>query len=259
MKIYDFEFTTKIDFDLPIINHNFILKCIPKNWVCQRIYDTEFKLEPESTYSIGTDSFGNVTVNGNLAREHNSFLFSIKGKACLSKYKIMENLDRVYLYPSQKTQPSKEMIEFFESLSIPEDTFEAAKYISDKVYEYMNYVKGTTDTNTTAAEAFEKKTGVCQDYAHITISLLRLAKIPARYVAGFIEGDGETHAWVEYYADGSWYGIDPTNQYVIDYGYIKLSHGRDSYDCSVERGCFASKEGLVTQTSNILVKVGEVL
>ncbi len=259
MKIYNFEFTTRIDFDLPIINHNFILKCIPGNYVCQRIYNTEFTLEPESQYTIGKDSFGNNTVNGNLMREHNSFLFSIKGTASLSKYRIMEDLDRVYLYPSKQTNPSKSMSDFFENLSIPENTVDAVKYISDKVFEHMTYVKNSTTVNTTAAEAFEQKTGVCQDYAHITIALLRLAKIPARYVAGFIEGDGETHAWVEYYSDGSWYGIDPTNQYMIDYGYIKLSQGRDSDDCSVERGCFSSNEGLVNQTSNIIVKVGEIL
>lgn len=259
MKTYNFEFTTRISFDLPIINHNFILKCFPKNYVCQRIYDEKFIIEPYCMYTIGEDSFGNKTVSGAINSEHNKFVFSIKGKAVLSKYKIMDNLDRMYLYPSQKTKMSKEMNKFFNNLSIPENTFEAANVIANSVNEYMTYEKGITNINTTAAEAFESKKGVCQDFAHITIALMRNAKIPARYVAGFIEGDGETHAWVEYYADGAWYGIDPTNNTNIEYGYIKLSNGRDSYDCSVERGCFASLEGMVTQTSDILVRVGEDL
>lgn len=257
MKTYNFEFTTKIGFDLPIINHNFILKCFPGNYICQRIYDETLTIEPYCMYTIGEDSFGNKTVSGTISSEHNKFVFSIKGKANLSKYKIMDNLDRLYLYPSQKTKMSDEMNEFYSKLVIPENTVDAVRAISNAVNEYMTYEKGVTNINTAAKEAFAAKKGVCQDFAHIAIAFMRKAKIPARYVAGFIEGDGETHAWVEYYADGAWYGIDPTNKTEIEYGYIKLSHGRDSYDCSVERGCFASLEGIVTQTSDILVKVGE--
>ncbi|MGN1319088.1 MAG: transglutaminase domain-containing protein [Lachnospirales bacterium] len=259
MKTYNFEFTTKIDFDLPIINHNFILKCLPKNHIFQRIYDEEIIVEPECKYTIGRDSFGNKTINGTINREHNNFLFSVKGKASLSKYRIMEELDRVFLYPSQYTVLSDEMMEFSKTIPLGDDVFENAKAIAFAVYDYMTYEKGETNTETKASDAFNLKKGVCQDYSHITIALMRNAKIPARYVAGFIEGDGETHAWVEYYVDGSWYAIDPTNKYVVDYGYIKLSHGRDSYDCSVERGCFASKKGIVTQNSQITVKVGEIL
>lgn len=259
MKTYNFEFTTKIDFDLPIINHNFILKCLPENQIFQRIYDEKITIEPECKYTIGHDSFGNATISGAINREHNSFLFKVEGKAALSKYRLQDKLDRLFLYPSQRTQPSEELQEFYKGIAITDDICQTAKNISDAVYNYMTYEKGVTDNETTAAEAFKLKKGVCQDYAHIAITLLRIAGIPARYAAGFIEGDGETHAWVEYYADGSWYAIDPTNQYVIDYGYIKLSHGRDSYDCSVERGCFASKKGIVSQSLDILVKVGEIV
>lgn len=258
MKTYAFEFTTRIDFDLPIVNQNFILRCMPKNNMVQRIYDEQLVIQPTAQYSIGKDSFGNKIVSGYIADEHNSFSFSVSGKASLSKYKIMDDLDRIYLYPSPRTTPSKEIEDFFDTLELTDDKREAVSTISSAVNNYITYKKDVTDTNTTAAQAFDLKAGVCQDFAHITITLLHLAKIPARYAAGFIQGDGETHAWVEYYLDGAWYGIDPTNNNMIDYGYIKLSHGRDSNDCSVERGCFASKQGIVTQSPHITVKVGEI-
>ncbi len=259
MKTYEFEFTTDISFDLPIINQNFILRCMPQNYIFQRIFDETLTIEPCCQYSSGRDSFGNKIISGTISQEHKSFKFSVKGKASLSKYQQMEELDRLFLYPSQKTALTEEMTEFYNSLALPEDIPSAAKVIADAVYGCMSYEKGATDAETAAGEAFALKKGVCQDYAHIAIALLRRAGIPARYAAGFIEGDGETHAWVEYYSDGIWYGIDPTNQTEIDYGYIKLSHGRDSYDCSVERGCFASNEGIVTQSSQITVKVGEIV
>ncbi len=258
MRTYEFEFKTAINFSLPVINHNFVLKCIPQNNFSQRIYDEKIEILPASDFSFGYDSFGNKTVSGVISSPHNEFVFSVKGKAHLSKYKIMDNLDRVYLYPSKNTHLSDEMLDFCKTLAAPEDVMARAAYISEAVYNYMSYVKNTTDIETPASEAFKNKCGVCQDYAHITIALMRQAGIPARYAAGFIEGDGETHAWVEYYCNGAWYGIDPTNNNKVEYGYIKLSHGLDSSYCSVERGCFASKEGIVNQSSEITVKVGEI-
>lgn len=258
MKKYEFEFTTKISFDLPIINHNFVLKCLPKNTVFQRIYDIEITVGPDSRYTIGEDSFGNKTINGTIIKEHNEFVFSVKGRALVSQYKLMEDLEKIYIYESSRTKVSDAIVEFFKTIPVNGDIKQDAAKICEAVYNYMTYIPNSTDVSTTAAEAFDKKQGVCQDYAHIAITLLKLAKIPARYCDGFIEGEGETHAWIEYYDNGIWYGYDPTHNRAIDYGYIKLAQGRDSYDCSVERGCFASKKGIVSQSSDIMVKVGEI-
>ncbi len=258
MKKYEFEFMTKINFDLPVINHNFVLKCLPKNTVFQRIYDTKIYVGPDANYSIGEDSFGNKTINGTILREHNEFVFSVKGKVLASHYKLMEDLEKIYLYESTRTKASDSIVEFFNTIPLEKDVKNNAAKICEMVYNTMVYTPNSTDLNTTAAEAFDSKKGVCQDYAHIALALLRLAKIPARYCAGFIEGVGETHAWIEYYDNGVWYGYDPTNNISIDYGYIKVAQGRDSYDCSVERGCFASKKGIVSQNSEIMVKVGEI-
>ncbi len=258
MKRYEFDFTTKITFDLPIINHNFVLKCLPKDTVFQRIYDIKITLEPECSYSIGEDSFGNKTINGTINKEHNKFAFSVKGKVLASHYKLMEDLEKIYLYESSGTKASDEIIQFFKGIPLTGNIKNDVSAICEMVYNYMTYTPNSTDILTTAAEAFDKKQGVCQDYAHIAITLLKLAKIPARYCDGFIEGEGETHAWIEYYDNGIWYGFDPTHNKAVDYGYIKLGQGRDSYDCSVERGCFACKKGIVTQNSEIMVKVGEI-
>lgn len=258
MKRYEFEFTTKIKFDLPVINHNFVLKCLPKNTVFQRIYDAKIDVVPDCSYSIGEDSFGNKTINGTINREHNEFMFSVKGKALVSHYKLMEDLEKIYIYESSRTKPDKALKEFLNGIALSGNIKQDAAKICGAVYNHMIYMPNSTDISTTASEAFNKKQGVCQDYAHIAITLLKLAKIPARYCNGFIEGEGETHAWIEYYDNGIWYGYDPTHNKAVDYGYIKLGQGRDSYDCSVERGCFACKKGIVSQSSEIMVKVGEI-
>jgi transglutaminase-like putative cysteine protease len=122
----------------------------------------------------------------------------------------------------------------------------------------MKYTQGATTTSTTAGEALALGKGVCQDFAHILIALCRLSGILARYTAGFMEGEGSAHAWVEYYENGSWRAVDPTHNRLVETGYIKLSHGWDFGDCSIERGVFSSVAGggCVEQTLNVQLQVG---
>lgn len=89
------------------------------------------------------------------------------------------------------------------------------------------------------------------------IVLLRIEDIPARYVSGFLEGIGETHAWVEFYDGEKWLGVDPTHNLLIDNGYIKIGHGLDSSNCIVNSGFFKSKEKdeMIFQTLEINVMV----
>ena len=127
--------------------------------------------------------------------------------------------------------------------------------LSEKIHGYMCYAPGTTQINTTAMEAFQQQKGVCQDYAHILIALCRACGIPARYVNGFMQGTGVTHAWVEVLVNNEWRGIDPTNNQLIEYGYIKLAHGRDALDCRVNRGVYT---GHPTEQTEIRVIVEEL-
>lgn len=116
----------------------------------------------------------------------------------------------------------------------------------------MIYVPGITTVQTTASQSLEMKKGVCQDFAHLLISLCRKAGIPARYVTGFMQGEGFTHAWIEFYDAGFWYGFDPTHNRQIDTGYIKVAHGRDYEDCAIDRGSF---KGLAQQKLEVFLKV----
>ena len=118
----------------------------------------------------------------------------------------------------------------------------------------MQYEKGSSTIFTTAEEAFLKGRGVCQDYAHILLALLRKERIPARYVVGLMTGEGESHAWVEVYQDGAWYGIDPTNGLLVNEDYVRISSGRDYWDCQISRGTF---EGNATQKQFVHASVSK--
>lgn len=132
---------------------------------------------------------------------------------------------------------------------------ETAQAVSKRIGEVFSYKSGVTNINTTAEEALHLRCGVCQDYAHIFLSAARLSGVPARYVAGIQKGTGETHAWAEFYDDGIWVGIDPTNHRMCDETYLALSHGRDFADCGINRGLFI---GGGTQTQSIVATVEEI-
>lgn len=89
------------------------------------------------------------------------------------------------------------------------------------VYTHFKYVTGSTQIHATAEEALKLGEGVCQDYAHIMLSLLRIEGIPCRYVVGIMQGEGASHAWTEVLCNGYWYGFDPTNNKLVDDEYIK--------------------------------------
>lgn len=111
----------------------------------------------------------------------------------------------------------------------------------------MRYTPGFTTVFTTASEAWAHGAGVCQDFTHVTLSLLRPLGIPARYVSGYLytgSGEvgervtGESHAWVEVW-DGDWHGLDPTNGRVVGEGHIIVARGRDYADVSPLKGIYA--------------------
>ena len=112
-----------------------------------------------------------------------------------------------------------------------------------------------TDERTTAVLALERGAGVCQDMAHLLLCVLREAKIPARYVVGLIPGEGETHAWVEVYDGKRFIGVDPTHLKRTDDTYLRVSTGRDSRDCAINRGVFS---GAAKQTMAVLARMIEV-
>ena len=128
------------------------------------------------------------------------------------------------------------------------------------IYKEFKYIKGITNIETTVDEILEKRAGVCQDFAHLMLRVLRTLKIPSRYVSGYIcpnkkgvRGEGATHAWVEVYIPGSgWMGIDPTNNLWISNNHVKLAIGRDFADCSPVKGTF---KGPAHQKLSVFVSI----
>jgi transglutaminase-like putative cysteine protease len=123
---------------------------------------------------------------------------------------------------------------------------EASRRLNEYVYINFSYDKTVTDVETTFDEVWTLRAGVCQDFAHVLLVLLRLIDIPARYVSGYIcpnkngmRGEGATHAWVEAYIPGfGWLGLDPTNNCLVQDLHVRLATGRSFRDVSPVKGTY---------------------
>jgi transglutaminase-like putative cysteine protease len=128
------------------------------------------------------------------------------------------------------------------------------------IYENFKYLKGITNVETTVDELLQHRAGVCQDFAHLMLQVLRTLRIPSRYVSGYIcpnksgmRGEGATHAWVEAWLPRyGWVGIDPTNNVWVTNKHVKLAVGRHFKDCSPVKGTF---KGTATQKLSVHVSV----
>lgn len=138
---------------------------------------------------------------------------------------------------------------------------QAAKDANQYIFDKYKYVKGITTIETTVDEIIELKSGVCQDFAHLLLQILRTQKIPARYVSGYIcpnkngmRGEGATHAWVDVHLPNlGWVGLDPTNNCFANENHIQLAVGRHFTDCTPIKGTF---KGPANQELLVYVSVG---
>lgn len=158
----------------------------------------------------------------------------------------------IFRVQSGLTQPGPAIREFRESLQLTGGAYDRALAIRRGVHEAFRYVPGRTAAHESGEQAFRRREGVCQDYAHVMLSLLRMEGIPARYVTGMMVGEGASHAWVEAQCQGYWYGFDPTNDLLADDHYIRAACGRDSADCGIIRGTFLGPAGQ-SQQEQVLV------
>lgn len=257
MKYFSYQYKTIIRFDSHISHHSFKLRSIPCDNDFQQVAVHRLFLEPHDNINNSADSFGNNIQYGYKADVHDLFVFISCGRVSQTCYRIKDvKPSALYCMPTSLTRSSELMLSFLDNIKLIEKKdIDKALTLCHAVYQWMAYTPGSTAVSTTASEAFAKQKGVCQDYAHIFIALCRKCGIAVRYVYGFIIGCGETHAWAEIYYDGFWYGIDPTHDRLIEYGYIKVAHGRDADDCPANRGVFS---GCATQQIEIEVKVNEI-
>jgi transglutaminase-like putative cysteine protease len=168
-----------------------------------------------------------------------------------------------YLTISNATSPPEQLAHFAEEAASQGTPDQTARAICDYLYSEVKYVPGVTSVHTPAREAWDARSGVCQDFAHLAIGALRHVGIPARYVSGYLHpkadaaiGEtvhGESHAWVEWWS-GDWFGFDPTNDRQVGDHHVIVGRGREYRDVPPLTGVVAG----ATSALNVRVRVTQV-
>ena len=262
MKQLHLSYDMLIEYTEEVQKCNFTIKCIPTDSMRQKISNVKIQITPDVKYSYGKDGLNNIQIYGVNGFPHKSFRFHIEADANtgLSDYETEYNddLDMIFKHEHGLNASGATIESFCRTLfriKRIESPYERAIELMSELSHNFTYLPKTTDINTSAEEAFDQGCGVCQDYAHIFISFLHSLGMSARYVTGFILGEGESHAWVEVLCDGKWHGFDPTHNRVINDDYIKIGIGRDAKDCMINRGIM---HGGGFHTQKITVQVSEV-
>ncbi|HVU11243.1 MAG TPA: transglutaminase family protein [Phototrophicaceae bacterium] len=155
------------------------------------------------------------------------------------------------LEASPRTMPSEALRQFAQELDVNRNTdpLSLLHQINTRLFNSLDYSASTTDVDSPIDVALAARKGVCQDFAHIMIALVRSVGIPCRYVSGYLFFDHHdrstpdaTHAWVEAYLPQiGWIGFDPTNNLIAGERHIRVAIGRDYNDVPPTRGVFKGK------------------
>ena len=157
------------------------------------------------------------------------------------------------LLPSEFAKPTPALMGLVDLFDVRrrDDPLMLLHELNGRLYSYFNYLPRSTRVDSPIDEAIESRNGVCQDFAHTMIALVRHLGIPGRYVSGYLY-HGElntdrsisdaTHAWIEAFLPHlGWVGFDPTNNLVTHERHIRTAIGRDYADVPPTRGIYRGR------------------
>lgn len=155
-----------------------------------------------------------------------------------------------FLGASRYVPFSERLRKFFWMGARPRGSEDVAEYVAravNYVRDQFGYETRRTHVHSSVNDILKSGGGVCQDFAHLTLGLLRLAGVPARYVSGYlaplaqVDGEQASHAWLEAWLPGAgWTGFDPTHRCRTDERHIGMAIGRDYGDVPPIRGTYRS-------------------
>jgi transglutaminase-like putative cysteine protease len=165
----------------------------------------------------------------------------------LNSYAVLDRYHEVLMPTTRYTPVDKRTDKIAKQIAKSHDPHHAVLATVEWVRNELQYVPGTTGVHSSGLDALKEGKGVCQDFAHLSLILLRTMGIPARYVSGYLHPnfdaavgesvEGESHAWIQAWT-GSWWNYDPTNDTEINEQYVSVGFGRSYADVSPLKGIY---------------------
>jgi transglutaminase-like putative cysteine protease len=244
----------------------------PRSEGNQRCFVFQLSVNPRVRIFGYTDSYGNLIHHFDLPAKHEQLtiiadiLVNIDGQPSIPDFTDNDDWGRLeqlievedhwdMLAASHFARPSPELEDLAKEIGVTNrqdrPPLEILRDIATGVHQTFSYVKKSTSVNSPIEHALRSRKGVCQDFAHIMISLARNIGIPCRYVSGYLYqggedalalADGATHAWVEaFLPEMGWVGFDPTTNRLTGERHIRTAIGRDYADVPPTMGVMKGK------------------
>jgi transglutaminase-like putative cysteine protease len=269
---------TRYTYTAPVLDSANQILLYPLDDAHQQVVLHELRISHSPVVETFTDFFGNTAGVFTILKPHTELVIqsSIQVKTepvilpldlmpATEQWEMLRVIDDQFPYADFLTQ------EKFQSRAQVQD--EVAGLVNEKrtplsiamemaafVYYNFEYKQGITSVETGIDEVWSLKAGVCQDFAHMLLVMLRMIGIPSRYVSGYIcpaeqefRGAGATHAWVDaYIPDYGWIGLDPTNNCIPSDRHVRLAIGRNFSDCTPVKGTYKGQSDHSLEVSVII-------
>ncbi len=241
-----------------------LLRLTPRLDAHQRMVD--WRISTPGKITGFTDAFGNLSHSHVVNTPHSDLNILVEGTVDLTPlvdgilgYEVSGYAvpTITYLVPTSLTAGFDELYAFTRGvlpngLQNVKDVLALATAICSKIA----YVTGDTDVTSTAKQAFDQASGVCQDHAHVMIAACRSLGVSARYVSGYVDPGNShaaaSHAWVDVWMGEHWVSVDVTNSIFASDSHCRLAIGRDYLDACPIRGI---REGGLTEKLDVSVTV----
>ena len=268
---YSIRHITRFTYESPITESVMEARMQPRTDTLQRCLQFTLQTAPSSRVMTYRDHDNNMVHHFNIPGRHSRLTLTAEALVeCMTARPLPHRLGPAawsrldsmaasgqwweYLAPSTFVQQTEALGAFRTEIGLERgnDPLVALRRLMGEMYARFEYSPRSTRVDSPIDEALEARKGVCQDFAHIFLSLVRPLGIPGRYVSGYLfheagsqerSTDGATHAWIEVLLpDLGWVGLDPTNNLIADERHIRVAVGRDYADVPPKIGRASCRE-----------------
>jgi transglutaminase-like putative cysteine protease len=267
---YNIRHLTRFRYDSPVSESLMEVRMHPRTEGIQRCLSFQLSVDPRARVNVYRDYLGNSVHHFDVPAKHTELAILAESLVEMETpfdlpdslgSNAWEELDAMVaagdywemLAPSFFACPSQGLTDLIAELQVERgrDPLTFLRELNASIFEWFDYVPKSTRVDSPIDHAIETGKGVCQDFAHVMIALVRHVRIPCRYVSGYVypreekrdrASDGATHAWVEALVPGyGWVGFDPTSDSLAGTRHIRTAIGRDYADVPPTKGIFKGK------------------
>jgi transglutaminase-like putative cysteine protease len=270
--IYRIRHRTTYHYEDPVSVSHHLVRLTPRNLLAQVCRETHISILPApAVTATHNDYFGNIQTFFTLQEPHDSLVVEASSELevrstpqpdfsasppwetvveSLVNDHSDEGLDAYqFVFGSQRISASRELADYARKAFAPgRPVLEATFDLMQDIHRDFHFDTKATEVTTPVQAFFQKRRGVCQDFAHLQIACMRSLGLPARYISGYLRtlpppgkprlvGADASHAWCSAWSPGAgWIDFDPTNNCVPADGHITVAWGRDYSDVSPIHG-----------------------